>query len=538
MPRTAALLLALCPAVFAQTTLEIRGTVLELGSDGAASLPVNGAEVSLIEFVHVGPNVARSPFATAYTDPRGEYLFHPDHTGDYWVEVKKEGYRYTSTSVYGAAAKLDAAHSVAQSTFTLVRAGASITGRVVDEDGRPVPNLRVMVQGAGPAAFSNIVQGGDAVAVTAADGTFTAADMLPGPKVVRISSVAGEQAKIEPHFSPEDLKTVDQEVETTYWPGGTPQPAASIAVSPGGSVSIGTIAIRKVPLYRAHVSVSHVDCEAGEKWIFRALYSGEVSLNRPAAIPCAGDFLVSHLRPGAYSFMLQKDSPAPAQWALASTDISSKNIEVALTLARESQINGRVVAAKGAAPPPLDKIKVSTRSLANGPAPASLDAEGKFVLTNLKFPSHKIVVAGLTKDFYVMEIRLGGKSVPDDTVTLTPGAANQLEIVIDDKPGVISGTVADGGNPAAGAEVMLYPKVLPAGLPISLDTVRTDAQGRFQIAGLTPGEYRIVAWRLPAVRRPGGYGDILPQLADQAETIRVERGGTSTVSLKLTDPSR
>jgi uncharacterized GH25 family protein len=98
MSRIVVLLLGFWAAdqVCAQATdsLTIGGTVLEIGSDGKASLPVPGAEVSLIEFVRADDgSTARAPVTTAYTDSQGAYEFHPAHTGNYYVEVKKEGYR-------------------------------------------------------------------------------------------------------------------------------------------------------------------------------------------------------------------------------------------------------------------------------------------------------------------------------------------------------------------------------------------------------------------------------------------------------------
>ncbi len=112
--------------------------------------------------------------------------------------------------------------------------------------------------------------------------------------------------------------------------------------------------------------------------------------------------------------------------------------------------------------------------------------------------------------------------------------------MIDDKPGVISGTVTDGDKPAAEAEVRLYPKVPPLGVSTATNpgsSVRADKQGKFQINGLAPGEYGIAAWQSPTVRRPTGYGDILPQLAAQAQSITVERGGTVVVTVPLSDLS-
>ena len=87
----------------------------------------------------------------------------------------------------------------------------------------------------------------------------------------------------------------------------------------------------------------------------------------------------------------------------------------------------------------------------------------------------------------------------------------------------------------------MYPKDLPSGrlpLPVSGGNLRTDHDGKFQINGLKPGEYRIVAWQPPTGPRPGGFGDILPKLASLAQSITVERGGTANVDLKLADPSK
>jgi hypothetical protein len=522
--------------IYAQSvdSLSISGSVFELGSDGAATLAVAGAEVSLIEFVLVDGSPTRSPAATAYTDARGAYQFHPQHAGDYYVEVKKEGYRYAMPSFYGVPVKLDQSHPTAKSTFTLMRPGASITGRVVDEDGQPVPDLNLVVQGSVGLRVPGVIMGGDVTAVTAADGTFSAADLSPGPHVIRISPHDRYQAKVEPHFSTDDLNTVDQDLETTYWPGGAAQPIASIPLGPGSSTTAGTIEIRKTPYYRVHVSVQRVECEAGEKWTFSAVYSGEATFTKSNQIPCTGDFLVSNLRPGTYAFRLNRVSPEPRKWALASVVVANKNSEVALSFEPEAQIHGRFIAFDGASLPPFNKIQVLARS--EGPSasqPASPDSEGNFVLTNLAFPRHSILIEGLAPKYYVKEVRLNGGPVPDAIVTLA-AAANHMEIAIDDKPGAITGTVIDGDKPVAEAMVRLFPKGPQLG--IFDRNIRTDKQGRFQINGVPPGEYHILALSSETGSQPVGFAKVVA-LAAGAQSVTLERGGTVNVTLQVADPS-
>jgi hypothetical protein len=200
----------------------------------------------------------------------------------------------------------------------------------------------------------------------------------------------------------------------------------------------------------------------------------------------------------------------------------------------ETEVIGRVVAADGATLPPLDSVRVTTGFVglgnSSGSPLADVDAEGKFTL-KLKFPRHQIEVVGLTKQYYVKGYRFNG-APSDGSITVNPGVGT-LEIVIDDQPGSITGVVTDGDKPATRTVVMLFTESLQR----AQTSVIVDKQGGFQFAGLVPGEYRVVA--LPMVARlQNESADAIAQLAARGATVKVERGGTANVSLKLIDPSR
>ncbi len=69
--------------------------------------------------------------------------------------------------------------------------------------------------------------------------------------------------------------------------------------------------------------------------------------------------------------------------------------------------------------------------------------------------------------------------------------------------------------------------------------VTGDNGGNFQITGLEPGEYRVLA--VPSTPLPDGQqisSPMLTKLWSSAEKVTVERGGSQNVMLKLSDPLR
>jgi hypothetical protein len=60
--------------------------------------------------------------------------------------------------------------------------------------------------------------------------------------------------------------------------------------------------------------------------------------------------------------------------------------------------------------------------------------------------------------------------------------------------------------------------------------VTADDQGRFQIGGLAPGEYRVLA--IPV----GTLSRVPPDIVNRAEKVTLERGGSQSVALKIVEP--
>jgi hypothetical protein len=129
--------------------------------------------------------------------------------------------------------------------------------------------------------------------------------------------------------------------------------------------------------------------------------------------------------------------------------------------------------------------------------PAKPDAEGKFQLTSFLDESRRLMVYRLGAGGYVKEIRYNGIPVKGDLIPLNKGAVTQsLTIVVDDKPAAIAGQVVSDHKPVSQAAVIVakWPTPDPdTFLPADFSFTKTDEAGKFQLGGLAPGEYRIVA---------------------------------------------
>jgi len=541
-------LLLLCGAglACAQPQLEIRGTVVEAG------LGVAGATVTLYEFGHTPAEATtRKEFATVFTDGRGSFQFHPERSGQYYLEARKYEYVNANLNLHasgmrdfaGESVELSADHPAREFQLALTRLG-ELRGRVIDENGTPMAGLRLIVH---PPASTPSPEWANTVADK--DGYFTASKLKPGSYLVRIMPQrAALQVVLQ--FSADDLKIVDQDLETSEWPGGGEERSATpVPVNPGGSVSVGTITVRKAQYYRARVSVLPNDCQPGEKWSFAAIQPAvpKTPFIPTLDVPCTKEFLVRNLSPGSYLFALTSGRNTETnKWAHAPVEIARENADVVLTMFPGMDIDGRVTTADGAPPPSSVKMRIAVTPdiqgfadfLLFGTRPTTPDARGLFQVKGLQGDRHRVTVDGPGGNYYVKEIRHNGLAAIDGLIALAPGAPGQLEIVIDDKSASITGLVTNGDKAASEAVVAVVKWPVPAGesLLSLLRSVRgaADDQGRFRIDGLQPGEYRIVALPRDVAARLSPESFI--PLLNRGEKVTVERGSSQSISLKIVQP--
>jgi hypothetical protein len=525
------------------TGIEIHGVVREIG----LGLGLTGAEVTIFEFA--GPARQKTAVATALTDPAGEFIFHPARLGDYWIAVKKQAY-FASIPIEGVASlgsinakppaeetgtlvTVSAAHPSQEVRLALMRPG-ELSGTVLDDSDKPIRNTLIEITMAGPPAA------GRAAVSTDSAGVFRAPMLMPGDYIIKATPRGTSFGRALPKFSQDDLTKIDQELEAAYWPDVPDQvSAASVRVSPGASLSLGTIHLHKTPSYRVRVSIE--GCASGDAPSLTIIAPGERALpvlqddsvaGRPfARVESCEDALVLGLKPGSYTFQLD----GRRTWASTAVEVVNKNREARLTLSSGVDVSGRIIlnkaAGDGVTLPALDKVSVEI-----GPgARAAPDAKGAFRASNVMGPSQRIHLDGLSDKYCVKEIRVDGQAALDGVAMLYQGSV--LEIVLDDQPASVLGSVTDGDKPFSQPLVFVAKWPSPAG--VSPHSITGDNRGQFQITGLEPGEYRVLA--VPSTPLPDGQQikeTMLGKLWADAERVTLERGGSKTVALKLTDPLR
>ncbi len=552
----------------AQPEWEISGTVVEPALDAVPLRGVNGTgvagvEVTLSEFVLVDSVVTPKAAATVYTDTAGAFRFHPEHPGNYLLEARKEGYSGWSAAGPGAdltdgtqaSVTLASAAPSATVQMQMTRPG-ELSGQVIDDDSHPVGGLRLRVASAIRRVPLDLATG--------ADGSFRASGLMPGSYMVEIGPT-GEawQRRSFQNFTEEDVRTVDLDWEASYWPGaGDLRSVTPAVVRPGASVNVGTIRVRRGPYYRAHVSAPLGECGtpgAGATFSLLGDPGPTASLlewRKAQSIhfgseQCGKEFLVPGLRPGRYWFALSTAQDGkPGSWALTPVEITDQNVEVAMTLMPAVNVTGRVVAAEGSELPrgPVSiTLGTDIVGLPGFAPPAKIAADGAFAIPNVYWPRGALHFQGLSSAFplapgngsthYVEAIRYNGVASADGVITLAPGG--ELEIVVGDQPASITGKVLDGSTPQPGALVALVRWPLTRADPLRPYQLNTNSgeDGAFQLAGVPPGEYRVLAVPTGAALGLGEPG-VMQQLAERAERVLLERGGSKSVELKLVDPGR
>jgi hypothetical protein len=495
--------------------------------------------------------VEGGPTARTSTDAKGNFTLIDLKPGRYRLHGVRNGY---IDMYYGARRPeskgtpitLAPGQRVEDVKFKLMPF-AVIAGTVRESDGEPITGawitlLRLYHRAEGPALErSENAQTNDL-------GQFRITDLVPGKYFARAApSVSLPDEKAEDH-GPIDAPR-ETLVGVTY--GGTPDlvGARPIEVEPGARITGIDFTLPRSRIF--HVR-GHATAPAGTEagvWLTSGGVNDRGGESFRAMLKANGDFDIPGVPAGSYTLRAEArkqnaDQPADGRLyfdlyvplrAAVPAEVAGRDVDgLRITVEDGAEIAGHITA--------LDEDSVKLAGLRvyfhgvyeNYPA-AYVKADYTFSLTLASGHYEVLFVdSSESKNRVIRSIRSAEVDVLRDGLNIRGPGSVPLEIVLASDAGELDGAALDKDeNPAPGATIVAIPEPVFRHRADRYFTAAADQQGKFQIKGIPPGEYKLFAWDDV---EPDAWFDpeFVRTIESRGQPVKIETKGTASVRLHLT----
>jgi hypothetical protein len=485
------------------------------------------------------------------TDAAGAFAFEAVAKGRYRLKASKARYVDTALGARapggpGRAFDLGDGQKIEGVTIRLALAGV-ITGRIVDDAGEPVAGAHVMAlqrkRVNGVARVTPTMYGRS----TDDTGTYRLFGLPPGRYYLSVQPDEGPRSRLGV------VNTSPTSLAPTYFPS-TPVASEAQPIE----VTAGTETSADIALVATQVTTvsGEVADSAGRvplTGVIHLLATGSDGPGRQfagvQALTKSGAFTLSGVAPGDYTLGVRAffdeaevrrisrtgvvdGGGFTMPLSVSGTPISDLRIVVPPPI----QISGRVHFE--GEPPSVGPTSVSIVASApsdpmDGSARTEVGADGRFTL-QLRAGSWKIA-AWTPRGWMMKRLQFRGRAIELGTpVEITSEPEAKLDVLLTSQLTVVTGTASDTeGAPLVDYHAVIFPAEQKEQRWDNRTRLeRADAQGRFRIEGLLPGDY-LVAAASDIEPNEAFDEDLLATLRPGATRVRVREGETETVALKL-----
>ncbi len=482
------------------------------------------------------PSEAAAPERVTQTDSQGNFEFDEVTPGRYMLAAERTGY-------------LNSLYQGPKGPILTIKNGQTMTGvamkmtpqsiiagRVVDDEGEPLPGASVSVAMDSPPEGCRTCVMPGAAGTTDADGSFSIGELMPGRYLVSVV-VPAKLAQARKAASSETRQEV---YVTTYYPDATDRAASTpIELTAGGQARGLEIKLQKAAIYKVSgkvVKASSAEAVAIDTLSLIRQGNGPPGLSaRSVGVGAGGEFSFDAVLPGDYfleakSSTTTDDTPALVGWqpiAVGDADLDRVLVEMKPAM----ELNGKILV-EGQPPSAWPQITLTPTEGLNYLDSPMVGSGGRFHLTGLEPASYQLTVGRMPAPLYLKSIRLNGRQI--DPIFIGPpvnGAVNgildlasapaaSLEIVLSQGTLSLGGLVTDSDGPVGpGVFVLASSETVP------LEITTTDGMGRFSFKGLPAGQYSLVAMDLPGILPP----DVLAKVG----TVVDVTDGAASVNLSV-----
>lgn len=495
----------------------VTGRVVDLAGEPIAGVAVTATRTGLASLVLgvLESDNGPQPQATV-TDADGIFRMDLGLSGPFALSFSHDRY---ATKQRGAVR--GRAGDVVELEDIELGSGGAIAGRVTDEAGLPVAAAEVFVVPARDSWGGTLVEStGAPVCTTAADGSFLAEHVVPGPVRVRVSAPGFARVDSE-RLEVVEGKSISG-VDVTLSPGAV---IGGRVLDPGGAPVAGA---------RLQAFASGENAMGARMARQLGLTSGPNSVTTDAE----GRFEIADLADGAFDVVADVDGLATARIEA----VASGTLDLTINMESAGSVAGRVLAANSGKP--VSEFEVSLRYGGSdvpmafniggaddlvGPVPI-VAADGRFVVENVQPGLYNVAVrARGHAEATVSDVRVtAGQQAICKDFRLEPGGFLQGIVRSAKSKGPVSGARVRAKRQSDSEPGGMRGFILAggAGRPIDLfgrtENAETAADGTFRIDSLAAGDYAV------SVTHPGF-------VAEEIGTITVDPlapGGPLQIALR------
>jgi hypothetical protein len=497
----------------------IEGTVI----DAATREPVKKASVTL----------SGSVYLNAVTDTSGHFAFRQLPAGQYTIQAQSENYPSARLGVEGGhqlSVSLAAEEQKRDVGLTLTP-GATIRGRVVDDEGSPMPRCNVTPMQLRDTDAGRIFES-TASAQSDDIGEYRISKVLPGKYFIMVRCFQTVQL---PHAFIRRGSTLDLPVLTyspQFYPG-VPDPAGASRVEATANGNISGIDFRMLPA--AGITVrGHAGPLPADRNLQLALEpkdSARRMWQRQGARVngSTGEFQFSNVATGSYDVIAIGSGEGYSYFAKVTVEIGATPLDpIEVALGPAPSVSG-TISIDGDVKTPLKNLQVRLDPLDGRPImgenpQAEVQSDGTFTFKSVMPGRRRLSVNGAPG--YLKSVMRGDQDVSPADLEIGTSAAGPLKIVIGTKFAQIDATFSAPPSDA-GQHFAIYWSARG-----NLNFQPVGPQGRATLS-VAPGKYRVCA---VAAAQPWTLMQnhaLSKALESVCEAVDVPEGGHTSVQMHL-----
>jgi hypothetical protein len=470
-----------------------------------------------VQLYSMGPGVAR-PY-TSVSTADGRFEFARIEPGQYTLQAQRQGFEDHEASI-----ALECGQPRAGIEVKLVPHGV-VAGRVTDEFGEPLPGVSVQAMLRGYINGSRrVIPAGQAV--TNDLGEYRIHGLTPGLYFIQAAMGGKADSSGNMVFLPAYFPNTDR-----------PEAAQPLEVAPGQVQSGTNFLLRRAPAFSLRGHVATTLRTSNGVMIYLAQRNAGNWLTERRPIPVVnGAFELTGVTSGSYHLIAEQfgESGAPVAGALVPVEVADRDIDgINLVPTPRPDIAGKLTWEEappkpGLGSPPRIVLRPEpgdTSLPASAPIGADVEESGSYRIRSVPPGIYHVQAANLPPGFYIKSARLGDAGGDSLRLDLIQPQAGALTVVVSSRGGALAGNVESNH---AGLQVF----AIAAGNPWWSKTAVTGDHGHFEMQGLAPGEYRVLACERI---HPEAYQDaeLMKSLEGQSQRVSVSENSKEMLTLKL-----